>query len=303
MVDVSILIINYNTKTFTENCIRSVIEHTKAVSYEIIVVDNNSTLFDPQTFVEQFAGITLIKNAENVGFAAGNNIGIASAKGNYILLLNSDTELVNDAVSIAFQKMDSDHTIGALTGKLIYPDGRIQGAVCSFPSLRNECMELLRFNKRESKTSKSNRLKGDLWDYAHATDGDWIWGTFFMFKKELLNNFPDNKLHEDFFMYYEDVLWCYHIKKHARLRIHYFPEPVIIHHLSASSVNSDADEIYMKKILPNEYAFLTKNKGYVYSFFFYMIKAAHQFTLRKNKNIQRGMFYLKFIKKQLLHSY
>jgi len=302
MVDVSVIVVNYNTRTFTENCIRLVIERTKNVTYEIIIVDNNSTLFNPQIFVEQFPSVRLIKNSCNAGFAAGNNAGILHAEGNYMLLLNSDTELVNDAISIAFSKMESDKTIGALTGKLIYPDGRIQGAICSFPSLKNQFIELFRLGTFEKKAAKAVRLKGDLWDYANATDGDWIWGTFFMFKKDLLQIFPEKKLHEDFFMYYEDVLWCYHIKKNAHLRIHYFPEPVIIHHLSGSSINTSAEEIFAQKILPNEYAFITKTKGKPYAFLYYIIKALHQFTLRKKMNIQRGMFYLKFIKTKIVRN-
>lgn len=297
---VSIIIVNYNTYQLTKKCIESVYAKTKNCLFELILVDNASTECDPYIFKSEFPEVELIVNANNKGFAGGNNTGIGKANGDYILLLNSDTELVNDAVSIAMEAMINDQTIGVLTGKLIYPDGRTQAVAGSFPSLKNECMELLRVSKFESSKKKSIRLKGDLWDYNTATTTDWVWGTFFMFNKKLLSVFPDQKLHEDFFMYFEDVLWCYHVHTHTDLSICYIPEPLIIHHLSGSSMKENPVAIYRTKVLPHKFNFLKKNKGALYTYMYFLIKALHQASLRKKDKINDAVFLFKFIKKQLL---
>src|SRR5690349_21603761 len=101
-MDVSIVIINYNTFELTCKCIASIIEKTRQVSYEIILVDNASVECKADLFLEKYPQIVLIKNSHNQGFAGGNNTGILAARGQVILLLNSDTELVNNAVDLAF---------------------------------------------------------------------------------------------------------------------------------------------------------------------------------------------------------
>jgi len=296
---VSIIIINYNTYHLTTKCIESIYSKTKNCKYEIILVDNASSECDPHLFLKKFPEINLIISSTNTGFAGGNNLGIAVAMGDYILLLNSDTELVNDAISIALQKIQDDSNIGVLTAQLIYPDGRSQAVAGRFPSLKKELFEFLRIYKFESKQKKVERMHGDLWDYSKPVETDWVWGTFFMFNKKILKDFPNNKLHEDFFMYFEDVLWCYHIQRHTSLSINYIPEPIIIHHLSGSSMNVDSIDIYRTKVVPHEYAFLKMTKGIVYTYLYYLIKMFHQITLRKKDNINTAVFYWNFIKKTL----
>jgi len=102
MPEVSVIILNYNTFQLTCNCIASVIEFTKDISYEIILVDNQSTECDADLFKDKFPFIKLIKSPENGGFAKGNNLGIGFATGELILLLNSDTYLSEDAISKQF---------------------------------------------------------------------------------------------------------------------------------------------------------------------------------------------------------
>ena len=126
MVKVSIIIINYNTYQLTYNCIQSIYDKCHGLDYEIILVDNSSNECNPDVFLEKFPNIVLVKSRENAGFSKGNNLGIEKAIGQYILLLNSDTVLVNDAVSICYEYLHSHATVGVVTTKLIFPDGRIQ---------------------------------------------------------------------------------------------------------------------------------------------------------------------------------
>ena len=96
---VSVIIVNYNSFALTSDCIRSVIEQTHDVDYEIILVDNASIECDPDKFLQKFPHILLIKSKMNGGFSFGNNLGIEKASGEYILLLNSDTILTEDTIS------------------------------------------------------------------------------------------------------------------------------------------------------------------------------------------------------------
>jgi GT2 family glycosyltransferase len=99
-MELSVIIINYNTFRLTSNCIRSLREKLTGVEYEIILIDNASTECDPELFSEKFPFIRLIKSKENTGFTGGNNLGVAAAQGKYLLLLNSDTELINNAPNV-----------------------------------------------------------------------------------------------------------------------------------------------------------------------------------------------------------
>ncbi len=101
-LDVSIIIINFNTFQLTCNCIQSIIKNTKKIKYEIILVDNNSNECDPKSFLIRFPDIRLIENNQNVGFGIANNLGMEIAKSDFFVLINSDTYLLNEAIDIAF---------------------------------------------------------------------------------------------------------------------------------------------------------------------------------------------------------
>ena len=293
-MQVSVIIINYNTHALTSACIKSVFEKTKQVSFEIILVDNGSTECDASVFKNTFPSIRLICSTENLGFAGGNNVGIEHATGEYILLLNSDTELVNDAISIAVEFLNNNPQAGVVSGQLIYPDGRQQSVTGRFPSLKN-LIELFRIDRFESAVSKQARIHSDLWDYSKPADTDWVWGAFFMFPANILIRFPDGKLQEDFFMYFEDVLWCYYIKKVLGLKVMYIPEPLIIHHLSGSNKQVNHQEVFINKTLPNQHAFLQKQHGRIYTWWFYFIKGLHLISLRKPSARKEADSYFNYV--------
>ena len=134
MTQASIIIINYNTFELTCKCIESVLTHTKELDFEIVLLDNASTENVPGTFKERFPNIQFIQCETNLGFSKGNNLAIQSCKGEVILLLNSDTEVIDDSISESYRELMADTNIGALTCKLIYPNGTVQHNCQSFPS-------------------------------------------------------------------------------------------------------------------------------------------------------------------------
>lgn len=240
MVKVSIIIINYNTFQLTCNCIQSIIDKTVDVDYEIILVDNASTECNPAEFIEQFPNIKLLKTSENIGFAKGNNFGITYSNGEYILLLNSDTELTDNSIKTGLDYFLSDNNTGVITGKLIYPNGEIQHNCQRFPSLKYKLLEKLRLHKFLSKKSRGKLLFGPYFSYDEIAKPDWVWGTFFMFKKNILNLFPERKLHDNFFMYIEDMQWCFYIKNYLKKDIVFIPK-ICITHVCGGSNDSPND--------------------------------------------------------------
>jgi GT2 family glycosyltransferase len=277
-MQLSIIIINYNTFSLTCKCIASLYEFTKNLDFEIILVDNASTECDAELFKTQFPKIVLIKSPENLGFAKGNNLGLQHAKGEYILLLNSDIELIENSISVCLEKMQNNSQIGVVSPQLIYPDGTIQHIAGRFPSIGYELIELFRLHK----IFGSKSLLGFYFDYQTETYADWVWGAFFLTKKEIIEKMPQKKLPDDFFMYFEDVQWCYFIKQ-LGYKILYTPETKSIHYVSASS-KANGEAINLQKIkqsLQNEKTFFLKQKGWLYTKILYLLRAIKYLSLRK----------------------
>ena len=231
---ISVIIINYNTFNLTCDCIASVIRYTKELPYEIILVDNASPKDNPNEFLIRFPGIVLVKSPENGGFAKGNNLGIEHAKGDIILLLNSDTILAEDSISKAAKILSQDQQMGAIGVQLIFPDGVVQSSARKFRSIRNELLDLMRpllmllpYRKR-AELMMNQYFKGDFNTYC-----DWLSGAFIMFRTSILNELEGNKLDERFFMYSEDELWCYQFME-LGYRNYYLADTTVIHLLNAS---------------------------------------------------------------------
>jgi len=231
-MDVSIIIINYNTFELTCQCIKSVLAETSNLEIEIVLVDNASVDRDPSEFINIFPDLILVKNPENVGFARGNNIGIVKAKGDFILLLNSDTLLRNNAISITRYFLATHPQVAVATGRLQYPNGIIQHNCQRFPSIRASLFELFRLQKIVPGIG-SRVLFGPFFKYDRLVYPDWVWGTFFMFKRDLLNVLPGNRLPDDYFMYGEDIQWCMEFRKRG-YKVAFLHEPHIEHLLGAS---------------------------------------------------------------------
>ena len=251
-MDVSIVIINYNTYQYTCNCLASILEHTKAVQYEIILVDNASAECDPDLFLQKFPSIVLVKSKINLGFAGGNNEGIKKASGRNILLLNSDTVLIENSIRFIYEKCLPINNLGAATIKLIYPDGVIQPAAQKFYSLTAHVLFTTRLYKVFKKLYRSK--KGQ-YNFNTDFEADWIWGTFFYFPAKNLR-LMNGKLLDTYFMYSEDVEWCYTFKKN-HLSNYYFGGSSVIHLGGQSSTKSYKNNLLIK----NHLHFIKKHKG------------------------------------------
>ena len=265
---VSIVIINYNTFQITCDCISSVIEKTRDVPYEIILVDNASPDDNPDDFLIRFPSIHLVKSKENGGFAKGNNIGIEHAKGDIILLLNSDTVLNEDSISKAARYLSAHPELGPVGVRLIYTDGKLQHTARKFRSIKNELLDLIRPllkllpYKKRALMMLNQYFKGEF-----NTPCDWVSGAFMMFNKRLLNLLPEHKLDERFFMYGEDQLWCYQFDT-LGFPSYYLAETTVVHINNASTKPSKQLQL-LKKFIDLELYLVAYRKGrslYYYTF-------------------------------------
>jgi GT2 family glycosyltransferase len=259
-MQLSIIIINYNTFTLTCNCIASIKEKLVDVVYEIILVDNASIECNPSLFKEKFPFITLIKSDTNTGFTGGNNLGVAAAKGTYLLLLNSDTELINNAPKICLDYMLQHKHVGMVTSQLIYPDGKLQANCRKFRTISWELLEIIPLYKLLPKAKREALMLHHYFDHKSFANCDWVWGAFMFFPASIIGQLPNKKLSDDFFMYCEDVLWCWDFKQ-LGYDIHFLPQAKVMH-IHKGSVSKDKwvkirttsianHSLFMKKFYPD----------------------------------------------------
>ncbi|MEZ5018295.1 MAG: glycosyltransferase family 2 protein [Flavipsychrobacter sp.] len=275
---VSIVIINYNTFQLTCDCIASVIAYTKEVDYEIILVDNASTKDDPDDFLVKFPSINLVKSKENGGFAKGNNLGISHAKGDLILLLNSDTYLTEDCISKAAYKYQEIAHLGALSVKVVYPDGRYQNMARRFRSIRNELLDIMRpllllLPYRQRAILMLNQyFKGDF-----STGCDWVSGAFMMMPKDMIGKLEGGRLDERFFMYGEDHLWCYQFTELGYTNYYY--ADALVYHIANASTEPAKQLKLLKTMMKHELEIMAyrKGKGAYYILFKWIFSAKEYF--------------------------
>jgi GT2 family glycosyltransferase len=273
---VSVIIVNYNTFDITSNCIRSVIEHTKGVAYEIVLVDNASTTRNADDFLKIYPSIKLIKSNKNVGFAGGNNLGIKQAAGDYFLLLNSDTILTEDSISKTLTAAKTHPDWGVVGCKMTFPNGKLQYTARKFRSISWELLDLFRFLLWVLPTdNRASLMLGRYFKHDKNMSVDWLNGAFFMFSKSVLQLLPQQQLDDRFFMYGEDVLWCEQIKNLGYSN-YFFAGTTIIHINSAST--SSKKILQLKKVmLQHELAIMKWRKGSgLYYFVFSIIFSAKE---------------------------
>lgn len=241
-MDLSIVIVNYNTKDLLKQTIESVINNTKGIEYEIWVVDNSSKDGSVEMVQEEFKDVKLIASKENLGFPKGNNVAIKKATGRYILLLNSDTKVIGDNLQHCVSYMDQHEEIGALGCKVELPDGTLDHA-CKrgFPTPEASLYYFLKLNKIMKNKRKYGAYTASYLGEDEIGEVDALMGAFMMIPRTVIDKI--GMLDEEFFMYGEDIDWCYRIKE-AGYKIMYYPKEKIIHYKGSSSKKKKAKTTY-----------------------------------------------------------
>lgn len=232
-MDVSIIIVNYNTKELLSQTIVSVISTTRGIDYEIIVVDNASKDGSVEMMGIEFPQVLLIANNENLGYAKANNIGIKRALGKFILLLNSDTVVIGDCIKDCIEFMGKDKSIGALGCRVELRNGELDRACRrGFPTPSASLYYMFKLDKLYPESKRFGQYNLTYLSEEDINEVDVLVGAFMLLRGSVIEEV--GLLDEEFFMYGEDIDWCFRIKAAGYKNI-YYPKAKIIHYKGASS--------------------------------------------------------------------
>jgi GT2 family glycosyltransferase len=239
----SIIIVNYNVKHFLNQCLNSVFKATTNISAEVFVVDNNSTDDSVKMVKEEFSGVILIHNKENVGFSKANNQAIEKSKGEYILLLNPDTVVEEDTFEKCIRFMDLHPDGGGLGIKMIDGNGIfLPESKRGLPTPSVSFYKIFGLSKLFKKSKIFAKYHLGYLKEDETNEIEVLSGAFMWMRKSVLDKI--GYLDEAFFMYGEDIDLSYRITQ-AGYKNYYFPEAKIIHYKGESTKKGNINYVFV----------------------------------------------------------
>ena len=225
-VDLSICIVNWNTEAVLRECLQSVYQQTRGITYEIFVVDNASKDKSVKMVKDLFPNVHLIVNEQNKGFAAANNQALRLANGRYILFLNPDTVIHDSAPEVMIQFMERHSEAGAIGCKLLNEHGSVQHSIRKFPNfnvalLENTMLRRLPFLRRRVKDFK---MEGFSFDKTEEVDA--VCGAALLVRKDVLDEV--GPMDEGYFMFIEELDLCRRIRTRGH-KVYFTPDAHITH--------------------------------------------------------------------------
>ena len=224
--DLSILIVTYNSARLVDALLHGLARQTAGLNAEIVVVDNASHDGTADAVATRHPKVRLVRSARNLGFAAGNNLAAAHARGRVLLLLNPDALPEPGCVARGLALMDGDAGVGLAGARLLGVDGETQPSARMFPTLLNEVLALSGLAARYSRSRFFGQLDRSWADPALAAPVDWVPGAFALIRRQLFHRLGG--FDERFFLYYEEVDLCRRVRE-AGLRVQYWPELRVQH--------------------------------------------------------------------------
>jgi len=236
MVDVSIIIVSFNTRDLLRKCLMSLQSGANGISSETFVVDNASDDGSAEMVEQEFRDVRLIRNDTNRGFAAANNIAMSQTSGRYIVLLNSDTEASQDAIPTLVHFMDDRPSVGYCGPRLVNKDGSHQASARRFPTVLSGAYSILGLTSRRVNSRHTLDLhlaRGDRDDFA----ADWLSGACLLVRSDVVAQI--GQLDEGFFLYFEETDWCQRMANAGWEG--WFVSAAEVIHLGGQSVRGDGD--------------------------------------------------------------
>jgi N-acetylglucosaminyl-diphospho-decaprenol L-rhamnosyltransferase len=230
MVDLSIVILNWNVRDLLDPCLASI--RSDRYAFQIIVVDNASSDDSVKMVRTKYPQVTLIANSINRGFTGGNNQGLEAARGRYVCVLNPDTEIVDAALDQLVAYLDDQPEVGAIGPQLLNPDGSIQSSRRRFPTVATAFFESTWLQGLAPRSWLRHYYLDDV-SPAVTQQVDWLNGACTIFRRSVLDQVGVYD-EQNFFMYSEELDLCRRIKQ-AGWQIVYLPEAKVIHHAGRSS--------------------------------------------------------------------
>lgn len=240
-MDLSIIIVNWNTKELVADCVKSIIANTGNISFEIIVVDNGSEDRSVEALeMLKFNNLRIISNNKNLGFAKANNMGIKIAKGEYILLLNSDTEVKKGVIEKMVEFGKSRDDVGVVGAKLLNRDGSLQESVFNLPTLGRTIRQYW-FGQKGLLDKLSPKGK-------QPVEVEAVVGAALLITPQAKEKVGG--LSERYFMYFEDLDYCRRVRR-VGLKVFYLPGAEVFHYHGASGrkITSGGDQ--WRRLVPS----------------------------------------------------
>ncbi|MGI5837227.1 MAG: glycosyltransferase family 2 protein [Chloroflexota bacterium] len=260
LVRLSTIIVSWNTRDLLERCIKSVLASIpESIQSEIIVVDNASTDGSPEMVRSRFPEVSLLVNDRNVGFAEANNQAIRKSAGEYLLLLNPDTEIVGEAIPEMLRFIDQRPDIAVLGPKLLNPDGSVQSSRRSFPTKATAFLESTVLQRLLPNHPALQRYYAMDRSDEVVQEVDWLVGACLMVRSEAVKTV--GLLDEGFFMYSEELDWCRRLVD-AGWKVMYLPSARVIHYGGQSS-----DQYLFGRHIRFQYSkcrYFEKHHGYLF---------------------------------------
>lgn len=222
----SVIIVSFNTKDTLRQCLSALAKHSKNLTVETIVVDNNSHDGSQLMIKEEFPHVRLIESSINLGFAAANNLAFKLCQGRYIVMLNSDAFIHKDTLQNAFKHMEDNSLIGLGGARLIGCDRSLQPSARMFPSLLNDFLLLSGLAAKHPSSRFFGRADGTWASPETSRECDWVPGAFAIVRRDALEK--ANYFDERFFLYSEEVDLCKRIKN-LGYQIWYWSDVTVTH--------------------------------------------------------------------------
>jgi hypothetical protein len=231
-VDVSVIIVNWNTRQLVLECLDSLEKSGTDCRLEIIVVDNGSEDGSVEAVRGRFPGVRVIGNGTNLGFAKANNIGIRQSSGRYLCLVNSDVKVRKGCIDALVRYMDANRGTGMVGPRILNPDLSVQDSCRRFPSLWTNLVVATGLDKLFPKSRVFYGEHMFFFSHDRMLDTDYIAGCFMLVRRETIDQV--GLMDERFFIYQEEVDWCRRIRD-GGWKVMFFPGAEAIHHHGASS--------------------------------------------------------------------
>lgn len=233
MIDLSIIIVSYDTKDYLKECLHSLLrDQSKKFSYEIIVVDNASKDRTLEMVEKEFPKVILVKNKDNFGFSKANNIGVSRSHGRYVLFLNPDTIIYPNTLDVMISFMDKHEDVGIATCKVIMPNGKLDDSCHrGFPTPWNSFCYFTGLSRVFSHSKLFNGYNLGWKNLNEDHEIDACAGAFMIVCKEAGESLK--WWDEDYFWYGEDLDFCYRLKRKG-LKIYFVPQVSVLHYKGVS---------------------------------------------------------------------
>lgn len=264
-LDLSIVIVNWNSKDYLQKCLASILTNTKGIQFEIIVIDSGSFDGSGEMLREYYPQVRFIQSKENLGFAKANNQAFQSSLGEIVLFLNPDTEVTGNAIAIVYEHVRHLPDVGVVGCKLLNSDKSLQATcVRTFPTLLNQFLEsdLLR---RLFPKSKLWGMAALYMDTDSGVEVDAVSGAFQMMRRSVFEQV--GMFTTKYFMYSEDIDLCYKTKI-AGLLNYYVPTAVVIHHGGGSTAQTGTNTFSSVMMLESRWRFFINTRSWFYGWLY-----------------------------------